>query len=109
MTESVGYCAHAFRVNDADRWHDRASLGLMANRLARWKIFPMAYYRPSAGLSQLGPPKARAARGEGYVFTEKPPVSNRVTIRKLQYFYGRHSLKRSVSLPKLKFLEDDKS
>ena len=40
MTESVGYCAHAFRVNDADRWHDRASVGLMANCLARWKIFP---------------------------------------------------------------------
>lgn len=28
MTSSVGYCAHTFRVNDADRWHDRASMGL---------------------------------------------------------------------------------
>lgn len=49
MTESVGYCAHTIRVNDADRWHDRAGLGLTANCLARWKIFTKECPARSAG------------------------------------------------------------
>jgi hypothetical protein len=69
-------------------------------------------FRRSAGLDQLGPRPGRSETGPGLgrsiMKQQKRLQSDRITIKKLQYFYGRNSQKRSVSLPKLKFLEDDK-